>query len=244
MKKVCFLFALLMPFALMAQPPKKAPVKKAPVKTTPVKKTATVVMKTTEDSLSYALGSNMSNQLKGIDMEKMNYSLFTEGLKDGMENKTPKITVEQMTQLFNVKRAALMKKELDKNKAEANAFLAQNKKRPGVYTTPSGLQYEIIKADSGSKPSLIDSVTCHYKGTLLNGYEFDNSYNRGEPVTFALTGVIRGWTEALQLMHKGSKWKLYVPSDLGYGDNGYGQDIPGGAMLLFEVELLDIKPKQ
>ncbi len=228
----------------MAQPPKKAVVKKAPVKTTPVKKPNGSAMKSTEDSLSYALGSNMSNQLKGIDMNNMNYALFTEGLKDGMTGKTPKISVEQMTQLFNVKRASLMKKESDKNKADCSSFLEQNKKRPGVYTTASGLQYEIIKADSGSKPGPLDSVTCHYRGTLLNGNEFDNSYNRGEPVTFALNGVIRGWTEALQLMPKGSKWKLYIPSELGYGENGMGQDIPGGALLLFEVELLDIKPKQ
>jgi len=245
MKKVVYLVFAFMPVLAMAQPPKKTVTKKPVTTAKPqVKKAAPTPIKTNTDSLSYALGSNMSNQLKGIDMDDMNYTLFTEGLKDGMKGNAPRITVEQMTQLFNVKRAALIKKEADKNKMECVSFLEQNKKRPEVYTTASGLQYEIIKADTGAKPTALDSVTCHYRGYLLNGNEFDNSYKRGEPVTFALNGVIKGWTEALQLMPKGSKWKLYIPSDLGYGDNGFGQDIPGGALLLFEVELLDIKPKQ
>jgi len=121
-------------------------------------------------------------------------------------------------------------------------FLAENKKRPEVKTTASGLQYEVIKEGNGIRPTEDDSVTCHYAGTLLNGTEFDNSYKRGEPITFNLRGVIPGWTEGLQHMTIGSKYKLYIPYQLGYGIQGSGP-IPGGAVLIFDVELLDVKKK-
>jgi len=130
-----------------------------------------------------------------------------------------------------------------KEKKEGNAFLAANKKKPGIVTTASGLQYEVVTLGTGPKPTAEDTVVCHYRGTLINGQEFDNSYSRGEPISFPLNGVIRGWTEGLQLMPKGSKYKFYIPSDLGYGDRGAGQDIPGGSALIFDVELIDIKAK-
>ncbi|HKB44813.1 MAG TPA: FKBP-type peptidyl-prolyl cis-trans isomerase, partial [Chitinophagaceae bacterium] len=123
---------------------------------------------------------------------------------------------------------------------EGNKFLVQNKLRTGVNTTSSGLQYEVITRGTGAKPEATDSVTCDYRGTLLNGTVFDDSYARGQPITFALNGVIRGWTEGLQLMNVGSKYKFYIPYTLGYGAYDYG-NIPGGSMLTFEVELLDIK---
>jgi FKBP-type peptidyl-prolyl cis-trans isomerase FklB len=123
---------------------------------------------------------------------------------------------------------------------EGRSFLAKNKTKPGVKTTASGLQYEVIKEGNGVKPVASDSVTCNYKGTLLNGTVFDNSYERGQPVTFALTNVIPGWTEGLQLMSVGAKYKFYIPYTLGYGAGGYAS-IPGGAALIFEVDLLDVK---
>ena len=130
-------------------------------------------------------------------------------------------------------------------KEAGQKFLAENKKRAGVVELPSGLQYEIIKQGNGPIPKATDTVKAHYAGTLINGQEFDNSYKRGEPIVIPVTGVIQGWVQALQLMPVGSKWKLYIPSDLGYGDRGAGGAIPGGAALIFEIELLDIvnRPK-
>jgi FKBP-type peptidyl-prolyl cis-trans isomerase len=133
-----------------------------------------------------------------------------------------------------------MNPELSKTLDAGIAFLANNKKRAGVKTTASGLQYEVLKQGTGEQPAATDTVTVNYVGTLLNGTEFDNSYKRGEPISFPLNGVIRGWTEALQLMNTGSKYKLYLPQELGYGMNGQGP-IPGGSVLVFEVELLGIK---
>jgi FKBP-type peptidyl-prolyl cis-trans isomerase len=129
------------------------------------------------------------------------------------------------------------------NKKEGEAFLAANKSKPGVVTLPSGLQYKILTAGTGPKPTATDSVNCNYRGTLIDGKEFDSSYKRGKPVTFPVTGVIKGWTEALQLMPVGSKWQLFIPSDLAYGDRGAGADIGPGATLVFEVELISIEDK-
>ena len=129
------------------------------------------------------------------------------------------------------------------NQKEGEAFLAANKAKPGVVTLPSGLQYKILKEGTGPKPTATDSVVCNYQGTLINGTEFDSSYKRGEPATFPVNGVIKGWTEALQLMPVGSKWQLFIPPDLAYGARGAGADIGPNATLIFEVELLSIKSK-
>jgi FKBP-type peptidyl-prolyl cis-trans isomerase FklB len=129
------------------------------------------------------------------------------------------------------------------NKKEGDAFLAANKGKDGVVVLPSGLQYKIITAGTGPKPAATDSVICNYRGTLIDGKEFDSSYKRGQPATFPVSGVIKGWTEALQLMPVGSKWQLFVPADLAYGDRGAGADIGPGATLIFEVELVSIQPK-
>lgn len=147
-------------------------------------------------------------------------------------------TSHQKTQPKTGKQAK-MQTTSETNKAKGQAFLAENKKKPGVVETPSGLQYKIIKNGNGPKPKFTDSVTVHYAGTLINGTEFDSSYKRNSPATFGLQQVIAGWTEGLQLMNVGSKCMLYIPSDLGYGDNGNPR-IPGGSTLIFEVELLDI----
>ena len=128
-------------------------------------------------------------------------------------------------------------------KEAGKKFLAENKKRPGVIELPNGLQYEILKAGTGEKPKATDTVKAHYAGSLINGQEFDNSYKRGEPLEIPVSGVIQGWVQALQMMPVGSKWKLYIPSDLGYGDRGAGGAIPGGAALIFEIELLEIVHK-
>jgi FKBP-type peptidyl-prolyl cis-trans isomerase FklB len=125
-------------------------------------------------------------------------------------------------------------------KEEGKKFLAENKKRAGVIELPSGLQYEIINSGTGEKPKATDTVKAHYAGSLINGQEFDNSYKRGEPLQIPVGGVIQGWVEALQLMPVGSKWKLFIPSDLGYGDRGAGGSIPGGAALIFDIELIEI----
>jgi FKBP-type peptidyl-prolyl cis-trans isomerase FklB len=136
-----------------------------------------------------------------------------------------------------------MQAESAVNKKQGDAFLADNKSKPGVVALPSGLQYKILTAGTGPKPSSSDTVVCNYKGTLINGKEFDSSYKRGQPATFPVGGVIKGWTEALQLMPVGSKWQLYIPADLAYGDRSPSPDIAPGDMLIFEVELLSIQDK-
>ena len=141
------------------------------------------------------------------------------------------------------KQEEKMKLAGDANQKEGAAFLAANKTKEGVVTTSSGLQYKVLKQGDGPKPTATDSVVCNYKGTLINGTEFDSSYKRGQPATFPVNGVIKGWTEALQLMPTGSKWQLFVPADLAYGARGAGQDIGPNATLIFEVELLSIQAK-
>jgi FKBP-type peptidyl-prolyl cis-trans isomerase len=137
-----------------------------------------------------------------------------------------------------------MQQAAESNKKEGQDFLAANKGKPGVVTLPSGLQYKVEKEGTGPKPTASDSVVCNYRGTLINGTEFDSSYKRGQPATFPVSGVIKGWTEALQLMPVGSKWQLFVPSELAYGDHGAGADIGPGATLMFEVEVLSIQEKE
>jgi FKBP-type peptidyl-prolyl cis-trans isomerase len=144
---------------------------------------------------------------------------------------------------IQTKLQEFMTEKTNAEKATGAKFLEENKKKPGVITLPSGLQYEIITKGTGAVPKATDTVKANYMGSLIDGQEFDNSYKRGEALTIPVGGVIRGWTEALQLMPVGSKWKLYIPSDLGYGDRGAGGSIPGGAALIFEIELLDIVHK-
>jgi FKBP-type peptidyl-prolyl cis-trans isomerase FklB len=142
------------------------------------------------------------------------------------------------------KQQEMVKKLGEKNKVEGEAFLAENKKKEGVITLPSGLQYKVIKAGTGKKPKATDTVTVHYQGTLTDGKEFDSSYRRGQPVTFPVNGVIPGWTEALQLMEEGAKWQVFIPSSLAYGDRGAGRDIGPHATLIFEIELVSIQEQK
>ena len=198
------------------------------------------VLKTLTDSASYAIGMNAGNFYKTMGITKLNTTLVSKSINDVLTGKKQLCNNETaniiMNQYMNTQQEEKAKAAID----EGNKFLAQNKLRAGVNTTASGLQYEIIIQGTGTKPEAPDSVTCHYRGTLLNGTVFDDSYARGQPITFALNGVIRGWTEGVQLMAIGSKYKFYIPYTLGYGAYDYG-NIPGGSMLTFEVELLNIK---
>jgi len=200
-------------------------------------------MKLTEkDSLAYALGVNVGSSLKQ-EFADINIDLFAKGISDifkGAQNMPIKDNEEARIFLNNY-----FSKEQEKAAAEGKAmgekFLADNAKRAGVVTTASGLQYEIIVAGNGKRPMLTDKVKVHYRGTLIDGTEFDSSYSRNEPVVFGLTQVISGWTEALQLMPVGSKWKIYLPYNLAYGERGVGSDIKPYSALIFDVELLDIE---
>jgi FKBP-type peptidyl-prolyl cis-trans isomerase len=166
------------------------------------------------------------------------------GNKTLLTEEEARAALMQLQSEMQAKMQAKQTAEGEANKKEGDAFLAANKTKEGVVTLPSGLQYKILKEGSGPKPTPTDSVVCNYKGTLINGTEFDSSYKRGEPATFPVTGVIKGWTEALQLMPVGSKWQLFVPADLGYGPRGTpGGPIGPNSTLIFEVELMSIKEK-
>ncbi|HET9182993.1 MAG TPA: FKBP-type peptidyl-prolyl cis-trans isomerase [Candidatus Angelobacter sp.] len=206
--------------------------------------------KTNKEKASYALGMNVGASLRrqGVDIDP---AIFAQGMKDAMAGNKTLITEEEgraaLIQLQSEvqSQAAFRKKTLaDANKKEGDAFLAANKAKPGVVTLPSGLQYKILKEGTGPKPTTTDTVKCNYKGTLVDGTEFDSSEKHGGPATFPVNGVIKGWTEALQLMPVGSKWQLVIPPDLAYGDRGApGGQIGPNATLVFEVELLSIEPK-
>ncbi len=219
---------------------------------TPAKKpAATAPLTTRKQKFSYALGMNIASGLganlkkQGVDVD---WSVLAEGVKDGASGGKTRLTEEEakavLTEVQNDVRKEQqekIKEAADKNKTEGQAFLAANKEKEGVKTTASGLQYKVITEGTGPKPTTADTVVCNYKGTLINGTEFDSSYKRGEPATFPVGGVIKGWTEALQLMPVGSKWQLFIPSDLAYGERGAGAEIGPNATLIFEVELVSIK---
>ena len=209
---------------------------KVPAKTNPTPSN----LKTLSDSVSYAVGVSVANFYKQQGIKKLNSTIVTKAINDVFSGKAilmnDKTCNDVMTTYLNKIEEEKVKDVLEAGKN----FLDENKKRPEVKATASGLQYEVLVETAGPKPSATDSVTCHYRGTFLNGNEFDGSYKRGAPSTFALNGVIAGWTEGLQLMSVGSKYKFYVPYKLGYGLYDYNS-IPGGSTLIFEVEMLHIK---
>lgn len=177
-------------------------------------------------------------------------AIFIRGMRDGFAGGKTLLTddeaqavMTEMQKQMHEQQQAKMAQAAEADKKEGDAFLAANKDKEGVVTLPSGLQYKILTAGTGPKPTTSDSVVCNYRGTLINGTEFDSSYKRGQPATFPVTGVIKGWTEALQLMPVGSKWQLFIPPDLAYGDRGAGADIGPGSTLIFEIELLSIADK-
>lgn len=208
-----------------------------------VKSTATTItLKNMVDSASYAIGVSEARFMKQQGITKINSAIVAKAIEDVMNNKQTVLNDQQCNTAVMGYITTIQKQKSKGSIEEGEKFLVENKKRPEVKSTPSGLQYEVIKEGSGAHPTPEDSVTCHYAGSLTNGTEFESSYKRGEPITFALRGVIPGWTEGLQYMTVGSKYKFYIPYNLAYGtqDNG---PIPGGSTLIFEVELLEIKKK-
>jgi FKBP-type peptidyl-prolyl cis-trans isomerase len=206
-------------------------------------------LNTQKDKFSYALGMNVGNNLRKQAVP-VDPDLLMRGLKDALAGGNTALSEEEMRSTLTEMQSELRKQMQEKakaegeaNKKEGDAFLAANKGKEGVVVLPSGLQYKILKAGTGPKPVATDSVVCNYTGTLINGKEFDSSAKHGGPATFPVNGVIKGWTEALQLMPTGSKWQLFVPSDLAYAERGAGADIGPNATLTFEVELVSIQPK-
>jgi FKBP-type peptidyl-prolyl cis-trans isomerase FklB len=186
-------------------------------------------------SVGYDIGRSLKRQLVDMDADAA-----AQGLKDAMGGAAPALPDLEMQQRFASVRQESAKKIPEKNKQEGEAFLAKNKGAKGVKTTASGLQYKVVTAGKGKLPKAEDTVTVNYRGTLIDGTEFDSSYKRGQPATFPVKGVIGGWTEALQLMKEGSKWMLYIPSSLAYGERGAGHLIGPNSTLVFEVELVSI----
>ena len=207
-------------------------------------------LKDQKDKVSYSIGVNIGSNLKTLPVD-VNLDLIIRGIRD-MVSGTPPLMTEQeirdtMTSFqkeVTAKYAEKMKAAGEKNKKEGESFLAENKKKEGVTTLPSGLQYKVLKAGTGKSPLDTDTVTVQYRGTLIDGTEFDSSYRRGKPATFPVKGVIPGWTEALKLMQPGSKWQIFVPSHLAYGERGAGNQIGPNATLIFEVELVSIQEKK
>lgn len=201
-------------------------------------------LKTAKDSLSYSVGSGVADNLARQGITDLNFALVQKAMEDVFKKRARLMDENAVNMCIQatMQKSAMKKIKIEKDKGEA--FLAQNKKRKEVTTLPNGLQYEVLKAaaDSARKPTAEDTVVVNYVGKLTDGKEFDNSVKRGQPATFAVNGVIKGWTEILQLMPVGSKWKVFIPSELGYGDRGAGAGIPGGAVLVFEISLEDIKP--
>ncbi len=197
-------------------------------------------LKTLTDSLSYSIGLMVASFYKQQGITMINTLQVTDAIDAEMKNGTPLLDQQQAQQVL---MAYVEKAKADKAsvaKKEGAAFLADNKTKPGVITTASGLQYMVLKEGTGAKPAATDKVSCNYEGKLLDGTVFDSSDKQGHPIEFTVGGVIRGWTEALQLMSVGSKWRLFIPSDLAYGDQQMGPDIKPGSTLIFEVELLAI----
>jgi len=208
-----------------------------------------LVLKTDKDKVSYALGMNLGANLKR-DSVDIDTAIFVRALKDTVAGGKTLLTDSEaraaLTQLQTVVRNKQMEKMKvagEANKKEGDSFLAANKTKDGIVTLPSGLEYKILTQGTGPKPAATDTVVCNYRGTLINGTEFDSSYKRGQPATFPVTGVIKGWTEALQLMPVGSKWQLFLPAELAYGERGPSPEIGPNSTLVFEVELLSIQAK-
>ncbi len=205
------------------------------------------VLKTQKEKVSYSIGLDIGRNFKQQSID-INPDLLTKGIKDALSGATPALTDDEMREVMTAFQTEMMakmaensKKAGEKNKKDGEAFLAENKKKQGVVTLPSGLQYKILVDGKGRKPALKDTVTAHYRGTLLDGTEFDSSYKQGEPTTFALSNMIKGWTEVLQLMRVGSKWQVYVPANLAYGDRAASQEIGPNSTLIFEIELIAVK---
>jgi FKBP-type peptidyl-prolyl cis-trans isomerase FklB len=204
-------------------------------------------LKDQKDKESYSLGYQFGQNLKfqGLDI---NLDVYTSGIRDTLGGKEPKMsqeeiraTISELQKRITAARQKELKELAAKNLEESKKFLAENQKKEGIKTLPSGLQYKVLTEGTGKTPKETDNVTVNYKGTLIDGTEFDSSYKKGQPATFQVNGVIKGWTEALQLMKEGSKWQLFIPPELGYGERGAGPQILPNSTLIFEVELISVK---
>ena len=198
------------------------------------------------DRISYSIGHQIGGDFRRQGVE-LRSDLVVKGIRDALKGEKPLMTPEEMNKiLVELKRKVTAaqqeerKMAAEKNRAEGEAFLAENAKKKGVVTLPSGLQYKVLKEGDGASPNGTDNVTVHYRGTLIDGTEFDSSHKRNQPATFRVNGVIRGWTEALQMMKPGAKWLLFIPAKLAYGERGAGSSIPPGSTLIFEVELVAV----
>jgi len=210
-----------------------------PATKTASKPAAPVTLKTSLDSMSYAIGCSIAQFYKQQGISDFNSYLVSKGISDAT-NQKPLMTEEQINMSITNYLQKIKAEKSAGNKKIGKEFLDANSKKTGVITLPSGLQYMVVTEGTGPKPTLTDKVKCHYHGTLIDGTIFDSSVQRGQPIDFPVNGVIKGWTEALQLMPVGSKWKLFIPSDLAYGDNQAGPSILPGSTLIFDVELIEI----
>ncbi len=202
---------------------------------------------TPKEKQSYSIGADIGSKLKAQSID-IDPDMLAQGIKDAVSGNKLLLTEQEINETLSTLQKELMEKQakraeqlMEKNKKEGEAFLSDNRKKEGVKTLPSGLQYKVIKEGTGKTPKADDTVVTNYRGTLTDGTEFDSSYKRGQPATFPVKGVIAGWTEALQLMQEGSKWELFIPSNLAYGERGAGNVIGPNAALIFEIELISVK---
>ncbi|WP_455108278.1 FKBP-type peptidyl-prolyl cis-trans isomerase [Porphyromonas sp.] len=195
------------------------------------------------NKVSYALGLSIGQNFRASGFDEINLEDFLSGVRDVLEGAEPQMSYDEAKVVINDYFQEVLRKAVEQNKEAGEEFLKINGHKTGVVTLPSGLQYEVIKMGEGEKPALTDTVECHYHGTLINGQVFDSSMDRGQTAKFPLQGVIKGWTEVLQLMPVGSKWKVTIPSDLAYGDRGAGEMIQPGSTLIFIIELIAIVGK-
>lgn len=241
MKKITII-ALLIASSLLTNAqtkPAAKPVAKPPAKPTQAPAKPVPVLKNALDSMSYAIGLLDGNFFKSQGISNVNPSVLAKGFNDAIGG-TPLMTPEQADQCVRREMQKQAVAKIQPTILEGEKFLLANAKKAGVKTTASGLQYEVLQEGTGAKPKDTNTVKVHYEGYLLNGKKFDSSKDRGQPAEFPLNQVIRGWTEGVQLMSIGSKYKFYIPYQLGYGEMGSGEAIPGGSVLVFEIELLDI----
>ncbi len=193
------------------------------------------------DKLSYALGMSMASNLMNSGLHQIDVDSFVKAFTEVMNKTATTMTPQEANQVIQASFSKLQESMLENNLKEGKAFLEENSKKEGIVTLPSGLQYEVLREGNGVKPKATDKVKCHYHGTLINGQVFDSSVERGQPAVFGVNQVIKGWQEALQLMSEGSKWRLFIPSELAYGEQGAGNSIEPNSALVFDVELLGIE---
>lgn len=237
LNKQLFILAILGSLSVNAINAQNKKTKANKMNTTETKNTSAA---TSIDSVSYALGVNIAQNLKTQGLDNLNIEMLSKAFNDYMKGLPLMVTVESAETVLNQYFMKMQTEKAEKSKKVGEEFLAENKKKKDVVTLPSGLQYTIIKEGTGEKPKETDKVTTHYHGTLIDGTVFDSSVERGQPASFPVNGVIRGWVEALQLMKTGSKWKLFIPADLAYGERGAGAKIGPGSTLIFDIELISI----